>query len=111
MAMGMPAAQARVLGFDPPTNFTSAGNSQTTATLLTANHAVVTTTTGQGAIIGDAQQMWYVQVVTGGNLSVYPPVGGTFSGLTLNAAITVPGGKAIFIEPGGLSGITWSVSA
>jgi hypothetical protein len=114
MAMGMPWELARVLGFDPPTTFTAAGSSsQANATLLTANHAIVTTTTtNQGVIIGDAQQMWYVQNSVGGNtVNVYPPVGGTFSGLSLNAAIAVPSAKAIFIEPGGLTGITWGVSA
>lgn len=114
MASGLSAALAQRLGFDPPANFTAAGSSQTTATLLTANHAIVTPTgASQGVIIGDAFQMWFIQNQSSGaqTISVYPPVGDTFSGLSLNAAISVPTGKAAFIEPGGPSGITWSVSA
>jgi hypothetical protein len=112
MAMGMPAAQARVLGFDPPTTFNAAGTVQGTATLLTANHAVITTASSNtGVILADAQQMYYIQTTGGQTAKVYPPSGASFSGQTANTAISVPDGKALFIEPGGTTGITWSVSA
>lgn len=114
MACGMPGAQAHRLGFDPPTNFTAAGSNQGNATTLTANHAIVANTgNNQGAIIGDAIQMWFIQNVTNSTnvLIVYPPSGDNFSGLTTNTGINVPAGKALFIEPGGPTGITWSVSA
>jgi hypothetical protein len=110
MASGMSAALAQKLGWDPPTNFSAAGSSQTTATLLTANHAVINGGSG-GVIIGDAVQMWFVQNGLGGNLVVYPPVGDNFSGLSVNTGITVPTTKALSIEPGGPTGITWGVSA
>lgn len=115
MALGMPAAQAHRLGFDPPANFTPATGGQTGgATLLTANHALVTpTSTSQGVVLGDAFQMWFIQNVASGgqSITVYPPSGDSFSGLGTNTGITVPTGKALFIEPGGPTGITWSVSA
>lgn len=114
MASGMSWELARMLGFDPPANFTPATGGQSGATLLTANHAIVTPTAGsQGVIIGDAQQMWFIQNVASGaqSISVFPPSGNSFSGLGNNTGITVPSGKALFIEPGGTTGITWSVSA
>jgi len=111
MASGMPWELARLLGFDPPVNFTAAGASQTTATTLTSNHAVVNAGSGGGVILGDAQQMWFVQNGAGVNVTVYPPVVASFSGLSQNAGITVSNTKALFMEPGGTTGITWSVSA
>lgn len=114
MASGMSAALAQRLGFDPPTNFTSAGSSISNATILTANHAVVTNTgNNQGVQIGDAFQMWFIQnVVNSSNVLIaYPPTGDNFSGLSQNTGINIPAGKALFIEPGGPTGITWSVSA
>ena len=110
MAMGMPASLARVLGFDPPVNVTASGTTIGTATLLSGNHAIVSAGTS-GVQIGDAQQQWYIQNGLGGSVVVYPPTGNNFSGLTSNTGITVPSNKALFIEPGGPTGITWAVSA
>lgn len=110
-ASGMPWELARLLGFDPPTNFAAAGSGQTSATVLTANHAVVNSGSG-GVIIGDAQQQWFVQNSgTGSPITVYPPVGASFSGLGTNNGISVPNNKALFMLPGGLTGITWDTSA
>lgn len=112
MACGMHASLAKRLGFDPPAAFTAAGNSQGTATLLTSNHANVTTTGGsQGVILNDAEQQYFITTTGGNTLSVYPPSGANFSSLSANTAISLPNGKSLFIEPGGTSGITWSVSA
>jgi len=112
MSLGMPAAQAQRLGFDPPANFVSAGSTKANATLLTANHAIVTTTgSGQGVILGDPFQMWFVQNSDGSNaIKVYPPAGNNFSGIAADTAISVPTSKSLFVDPGGPSGLTWDVS-
>lgn len=110
MAMGMPASLAKRIGFDAAVNFAAAGSGQTTATVLTSNHAIVNSGSG-GVIMGDAEQMFYVQNALGGNLTVYPPVGGTFTGQSQNAGLTVPTTKSLWIEPAGIGSITWSVSA
>lgn len=110
MAAGMPASLAKRIGFDPAANFAAAGSSQTTATTLTANHAIVNSGSG-GVIMGDVEQMFYIQNGLGGNLTVYPPVGCTFTGQNQNAGLTVPTTKSLWIEPAGAGSITWSVSA
>lgn len=110
MATGMPAAQAKRLGFDPAATFAAAGSGQSSATTLTSNHAIVSSGSG-GVIMADAEQMYFVQNGLGGNLTVYPPVGGTFTGESQNAGLTVPTGKSVWIDPAGIGSITWSVSA
>lgn len=109
-AAGMQWEAAKLLGWDSPTNFAAAGSSQTTATLLTANHGIVNSGSG-GVIIGDAQQQWFVQNSSGGGITVYPPSGASFSGLSQNAGISVSNTKSLYILPGGTTGITWFVSA
>lgn len=112
MALGMNAGLAKRIGFDPPTAFTANLTVQATATTLTANHANVTTSGGNTAVVmADAEQMYFITTTGGQTMLVFPPSGGTFSGKTLNASISVPDGKSVWIEPAGPSGITWAVSA
>jgi len=114
MAAGMPAAQANRLGWDPPTVFTPATGGQTGgATLLTANHAIVEPTAGsQGVLLADAQQMYFIYnsgAVSSQTITVYPPLGASFTGKTANTGLTVATTVTVWIEPGGPSGIPWSL--
>jgi hypothetical protein len=109
MASGMPAAQARLIGFDPIAAFVSAGTTQLNATLLTANAAIVTaTTSGQGVILADAQQIYYIFNNDATNaINVYPPVGANFVSKTVNTPISLPLGKSLDVYPAGSNGIQY----
>lgn len=108
-ASGMSWELAKLLGWDAPVTVAAAGSGQTSATALTANHAIVGSGSG-GVIIGDAQQQWFVQNSSGSSVTVYPPVSASFSGLNQNAGITVLNNKSLTMVPGGTTGITWDNS-
>lgn len=105
MAAGMPAAQANPLGFDTPqTGVSAAGNSQATATQLVADAAIVSTVSAsQGVILPNRSGEF---VVTNSNvtaLTVYPPVGSSFAGLSANAPKTVNQNQTLWAVTAGLT--------
>lgn len=107
MAVGMPPSQANRLGFDASTAFTAAGTTQGTATVLSANNAVVTTSSiGAGVIVG-AETKYCIYNAGPNVLSIYPAVGDGFLGLATNASIQVAAGNTCKIEGGGTAGATW----
>ncbi len=106
MAAGMPAGQANPLGFDTPqTGVSAAGSSQTTATQLVADAAIVSTVSaGQGVILPNRTGEFVVTNSSGTNLTVYPPVGSTFAGSALNAGRTVnANGQTLWAVTAGLT--------
>lgn len=100
MQSGVAAQLANKLGSDPLTTFAAAGNSQTTATTLSANTANITSGSG-GVIIGHVDEINLIVNNSGGAVNVYPPVGGTINGGTLNAAFSLTNGKALIVFPAG----------
>lgn len=111
MAVGMPGSQANRLGFDPVTSFTAAGTTQGTATVLTANNAVVSTpTVAAGVILGSAEQQFCIYNSGPNVLSIYPPVGVAFIGLGANTSIQIAAGNTCNGQGGGLSGMNWSTA-
>jgi len=98
----MPIQQSAVaIVGDVATGLSSAGTTQATATLCTADNVSVTTVTaGQGVILatGNAFQMRSVgnhtSAATGTSLLVYPPVGSAFNGQAANLALNLPAGRA-----------------
>lgn len=100
MAGGMPAAQAGRLGLDTLATVTQAGNSQATALSLTSNCVNVTAGTG-GVIITQSHAMHCIANNSGANCIVYPPVGGTINGGTLNAGFTLTTGKTLIVFTAG----------
>lgn len=104
MAAGLPAAAATKLGLDPLTSFTAAGTTQGTATALTANFANVTNNTINGGVILGAPFETTMVYNTGPNtLLIYPPVGGQFVGLALNAAFTLAAANSVIINGDGIN--------
>lgn len=111
MALGMPAALAHRLGFDPASTATAAGTTQGTATALAANNVSVTVgADNAGVILPDTEQR-YLLYADGHTLKVYPPSGANFIGIAQNTAISVPTTKTVLIEGAGTAGIAWVVSA
>lgn len=105
MSVGIQAQAALQLGLDPPqTGVSAAGNSQATATALTADCAVVSTVSAsQGVIIPNRPGFGAVANTSGTNLAVYPPVGSNFNGGTTNAALTLLAGKTLIYFSAGLT--------
>jgi hypothetical protein len=104
MATGLPAATAAKLGLDTLTAFTAAGTTQGTATLLTANFANVTNNTINGGVILGAPFETTMIYNSGPNtLLIYPPVGGTFVGLSQNAGFTLATANSVIINGDGIN--------
>jgi len=104
MASSLPASAASKIGVEALTSFTAAGTTQTTATALTANFANVTTSSiNAGVIIGAPFERTFVYNSGPNALTVYPPVGGTFVGLALNAGATVASGSGLAVEGDGVN--------
>lgn len=102
MASSLPAQAANKLGFDALTAFAAAGASQTTATTLTSNCANVSSGSG-GVIIGQPDGINVIVNTSGGAVNVYPPVGGTINGGTLNAAFSLTNNKTLIVFSAGLN--------
>jgi len=100
MASGMSAAEANKLGLDTFTAVTQAGSNQATALALTSNCVNVTAGTG-GVIITQSHAMHAIANNSGANCIVYPPVGGTINGGTLNAGFTLSNGKTLLVFTAG----------
>lgn len=111
MAVGLPTSDASRLGYDTVASFNAAGSNQAGATTLTSNNANVTTAaSGQGVIVASADQKYMIFNAGPFVLSIYPVVGGTFTGLALNAPVTLAANNSAFIEGGGLAGGAWTTS-
>jgi len=91
MAQGFPPGLALQMGYDPvQTGVSAAGSTQATATQLTADAATVSTVSGgQGVILPNRPGEFAVTNLASTNLLVYPPVGSTFAGSTLNSGRTL----------------------
>ena len=105
MAQGMPPGLANPLGFDTPqTGVSAAGNSQATATQLTADAAIVSTVSAsQGVILPNRSGEFVVTNTSATTLAVYPPVGSTFAGSSLNAARNLTTGQTLWAVTAGLT--------
>jgi hypothetical protein len=111
MAVGMPAAHANRLGLDPITNFTAAGTTQATATVLSANNANVTTSSVSGGVILASGEVDYSVYNAGPSvLQIYPVVGIAFGGIAANSPIQVAAGGTAQIAGGGPTGAAWTVT-
>lgn len=97
MATGMPAAQAREIGFDPVTTYSAAGTTQATATSLSANFANVTTVAANSGVIITGRGMQFILNSGANVLTVYPPVGAKFNAGATNAGVQVAPGKNVLI--------------
>lgn len=97
MGNSMPSALALQLGFDTPqTGVSAAGNSQATATALTADAAIVSTVSAsQGVIVPNRPGIFAVTNTSATALTVYPPVGSTFAGSSLNAGRSLTQGQTL----------------
>lgn len=108
MAVGTPGSAASRLGFEPVANFTAAGTTQGTATVLTANNANVTTSSiGAGVIMLSGEQKYMVFNAGPNVLTVYPPVGHAFCGLGTNVGITIAVNSSVKVDPAAPLGHTW----
>jgi hypothetical protein len=104
MATGLPAATAAKLGLDPLTAFTAAGTTQGTATLLTANFANVSVPSPNlGVILGAPFETTLLYNTGPNTLLIYPPVNGTFVGLSQNAAFTLATANSVIINGDGIN--------
>ncbi len=102
MASSMSAAEANKLGLDPMATVTQLGSTQATALVLAANCVNVTAGTG-GILLQSSQGMYYIANNAGANCIVYPPIGGTINGGTLNAGFTLTTGKTLIVFSAGLN--------
>lgn len=85
-----------------------AGTTQATATPLAADHSEFSTVAAsQGAVLAAPNVGEWVSIRNGGAnaLSVYPNVGAKINGGSVNAAVSLPAGKAGIFIP--LDALTW----
>lgn len=112
MSGGMQASNAKRLGLEVPvTGLTATGTTQGTALALTSNFSVFSTVgASSGCIIGGDKN---TVVYNGGanTLTVYPPVGFNFAGLSANTGISVPANKGALFLPARGSAIAAIISA
>ena len=78
----------------------AAGTTQATATVLPADHNLVTTATqdtADGVILrpGNANEMVTVANGTSGSIEVFPPVGARFNNQTANLPMVLPPGRGM----------------
>lgn len=112
MSRGLPAGLAKQIGLEiPVTGLTATGSTQGTALALTSNFSIFgTVAASTGCVVsGDKDSFIY----NGGaqTLSVYPPVGFSINGTTVNTAFSVPAGKGSYFIPARGSAIAALVSA
>lgn len=111
MAAGMPSAQASMLGFDAPAlTVAAAGTTQLNATQLVSDASVITSGAGSsGVILPNRPSEFCVTNAVNASILVYPPIGSTFAGRSLNAGLTltqfqtlwaVTAGTTIFAQVG-----------
>jgi hypothetical protein len=93
----------------PITGMVATGSTQTTAVPLVAgtNHQFSTVTSGTGAILPVGQDVVRVVNLGANALLVYPPVGGTISGGSINAAVSVSAASYATFWGGGGNCLAW----
>jgi hypothetical protein len=103
--LGIPSASAAGVAGLAATGLTATGNSQATALQLAtkSHHVVSTTAASTGVILPSASQpsgglgtgdRITITNLGASALAVYPPVGGQIMALGVNAAFSIPAGKA-----------------
>lgn len=104
MALSIPSAAAAVLGFDTPVSaLTATGSTQGTALALTSSVSIFgTVAASTGAILPTSRVDRFIYNGGANALTVYPPVGWNFCGLTANTGISVPVNKGARFTPLGL---------
>lgn len=111
MAVGMPPAQASMLGFDVPAlAVAAAGTTQLNGTQLVSDASVITSGAGSsGVVLPNRPSEFCVTNAVNASILVYPPVGSTFAGrgvgvglaLTQNQTLwAVTAGTTIFAQTG-----------
>jgi hypothetical protein len=100
MAASAPAALANKLGLDPISLVAAAGTTQATATPLATNCWNVSSGTG-GVSVNTEEQIQFGFNSSGAAVTVFPPLGGTINGGSVNAGISLPTGKSILMIPNG----------
>jgi len=101
MASSLPWQAANKLGLDTLTAFAAAGSGQSTATALTSNCFNVSSGSGGGVILPANTELFVGVNSSGGNVTLYPPVGSAINGGSVNAGFTMTTGKAVFGIPAG----------
>lgn len=97
MAQSIPSGLAAQLGYDTvQTGVSAAGSTQATATQLTSDAAIVSTVSAsQGVILPNRPGEFAVTNTSATQLAVYPPVGSTFAGSSLNASRPLTVGQTL----------------
>lgn len=108
LGAGFSPLQVVAIGGSRSTAVTAAGATQATATaLVSALNIVTTCTEGASGVIlpvNDLADTISVVNATSANLRVYPPVGGAFSGATVNVPYTMaPNSSEEFIQTSALN--------
>lgn len=102
MSSGLAYEASKQLGFDTFTVVAAAGSGQTSATALASNCANVTS--GTGGVLLPANTETFIGVNnSGGTITLYPPVGSTINGGTLNAGFSWTNAKSLIAIPVGLN--------
>lgn len=105
MAQGIAAGLALQLGWDTPqTGVSAAGSTQLTATQLVSDCAIVSTVSAsQGVILPNRPGDYAVTNTSATPLTVYPPVGSTFAGFSLNQGRTLTTAQTLRGSSAGLT--------
>lgn len=89
---GLSAVAQQGIGGTVATGISAAGSTQATATVLTSDVSFISTATAStGVLLPVGEPSKTMTVFNGGanTMSIYPPVGGTINGGSVNAAVTV----------------------
>ena len=112
MAGGIPATVAKQIGLEiPSTGLTATGSTQGGALALTSNYATFTTVAANTGCLISGDKDSYVYNGGANTLTVYPPVGLNFAGLSANTGISVPANKGALFIPSRNGSIATIVSA
>jgi|SRR6185312_6391187 len=101
MARGIPAGPAGQLGLDALATLTAVGNSQATAAALVSNCTNINAGSGDGVIISQVHAVHALINSSGGNVTLYPPVGSSINGGAANAGFTLTTGKTTLVFEAG----------
>src|SRR6185437_2558533 len=101
MASSLPWQAANKIGLDALTAFAAAGSTQATATALTSNCFNVSSGSGGGVILPANTEMFFGINSSGGNVTLYPPIGSSINGGAVNSGFTMTTGKTVFGIPAG----------
>lgn len=101
MARGIAAGPAGALGLDALATLTALGSNQAGAAPLVSNCTNVNAGSGAGVIISQTHAMHAIINSSGGNVTLYPPVGSSINGGTVNAGFTLTTGKTCLVFTAG----------